>query len=305
MNKKCNGCGIVLQNNDELKLGYTPDIKNELCQRCFKLKNYNVLVNSGVNIDNDKIVSKINAKKECVLFLVDFLNINNEVIEKFKQITTKKILVLTKCDIIPKNIKINVLVQNIKKVYDIKEDIICCSSKNKLNMNVLRNVIIDNKTVLLAGFTNAGKSSLINALCGSDITVSKSLNTTQDFIDIKFDDIKIIDAPGFIPENNLYMVPNKILKPIVYQLESKYYLNIANIKLNVKDKTNMTIYVSNEVPVLKRKEIENITTDIVIPKNSDLILKGIGFIKFKESANISLSGIEYEIRPTIIGGNHE
>ena len=49
---KCVGCGITLQNENKNDVGYTPDIKNELCERCFKLKNYNVLTNTGVNKKN-------------------------------------------------------------------------------------------------------------------------------------------------------------------------------------------------------------------------------------------------------------
>ena len=58
---KCKGCGIILQSDDKKTIGYTPDIKNELCQRCFKLKNYNTLINNGINIDNDKLIKKINS----------------------------------------------------------------------------------------------------------------------------------------------------------------------------------------------------------------------------------------------------
>ena len=55
---KCVGCGIKLQNKNVNEVGYTPDLKNELCERCFKLKNYNVLTNKGINIDNDKLINK-------------------------------------------------------------------------------------------------------------------------------------------------------------------------------------------------------------------------------------------------------
>ena len=56
---KCVGCGIKLQEKDKNELGYTPYLNNELCERCFKLKNYNILTNKGINIDNDKLINKI------------------------------------------------------------------------------------------------------------------------------------------------------------------------------------------------------------------------------------------------------
>ena len=38
--KTCKGCGILLQDDNMTQEGYTTDIENDLCQRCFRLKNY-------------------------------------------------------------------------------------------------------------------------------------------------------------------------------------------------------------------------------------------------------------------------
>ena len=38
-NKKCLGCGVVLQNDNILNIGYTPSLENDYCMRCFKVKN--------------------------------------------------------------------------------------------------------------------------------------------------------------------------------------------------------------------------------------------------------------------------
>ena len=40
MNKRCIGCGKILQDQDKSSEGYTPNLKNEYCMRCFRLKNY-------------------------------------------------------------------------------------------------------------------------------------------------------------------------------------------------------------------------------------------------------------------------
>ena len=45
ISKKCTGCGMELQFEDEKKEGYVPEEKfimegELLCQRCFKIKNY-------------------------------------------------------------------------------------------------------------------------------------------------------------------------------------------------------------------------------------------------------------------------
>lgn len=298
---KCVGCGIKLQEKDKNELGYTPNLNNELCERCFKLKNYNILTNKGINIDNDKLINKINELNACVLFLVDFINLDSEVIEAYKKIKSKKILIITKADIIPKNIKYQKLIQNIKNIYDIKEDLILTSSKTKLNIKTITKLCLEEKNICLAGFTNAGKSSLINALVGSDITVSKKSNTTQDFIKLNVDGINIYDAPGFMSNINRENIPRSIIRPITYQFPSKHYLLIKDIKLNILENSNFTIYVGNEANIIRRKENENVECKIIVPKNSDVIIKGFCFINFKNTCMISLNTKDYEIRPSIVG----
>lgn len=298
---KCVGCGIKLQEKDKNELGYTPNLNNELCERCFKLKNYNILTNKGINIDNDKLINKINELNTCVLFLVDFINLDSEVIEAYKKIKSKKILIITKADIIPKNIKYQKLIQNIKNIYEIKEDLILTSSKTKLNIKTITKLCLEEKKICLAGFTNAGKSSLINALVGSDITVSKKSNTTQDFIKLNVDGINIYDAPGFMSNINRENIPRSIIRPITYQFPSKHYLLIQDIKLNILEDSNFTIYVGNEANIIRRKENENVECKIIVPKNSDVIIKGFCFINFKNTCMISLNTKDYEIRPSIVG----
>ena len=298
---KCVGCGIKLQEKDKNELGYTPNLNNELCERCFKLKNYNILTNKGINIDNDKLINKINELNTCVLFLVDFINLDSEVIDAYKKIKSKKTLIITKADIIPKNIKYQKLIQNIKNIYDIKEDLILTSSKTKLNIKTITKLCLEEKNICLAGFTNAGKSSLINALVGSDITVSKKSNTTQDFIKLNVDGINIYDAPGFMSNINRENIPRSIIRPITYQFPSKHYLLIKDIKLNILENANFTIYVGNEANIIRRKENENVECKIIVPKNSDVIIKGFCFINFKNTCMISLNTKDYEIRPSIVG----
>lgn len=298
---KCVGCGIKLQEKDKNELGYTPNLNNALCERCFKLKNYNILTNKGINIDNDKLINKINELNTCVLFLVDFINLDSEVIDAYKKIKSKKILIITKADIIPKNIKYQKLIQNIKNIYDIKEDLILTSSKTKLNIKTITKICLEEKNICLAGFTNAGKSSLINALVGSDITVSKKPNTTQDFIKLNVDGINIYDAPGFMSNINRENIPRSIIRPITYQFPSKHYLLIQDIKLNILENANFTIYVGNEANIIRRKENENVECKIIVPKNSDVIIKGFCFINFKNTCMISLNTKDYEIRPSIVG----
>ena len=38
--RHCKGCGILLQDENILLPGYTTDLDNDVCQRCFRIKNY-------------------------------------------------------------------------------------------------------------------------------------------------------------------------------------------------------------------------------------------------------------------------
>ncbi len=299
MTKKCIGCGIVLQDKDINQLGYTPKIENDLCQRCFKLKHYGEKIVIEKKQNNNELINKINKEKVIVLYLVDFLNINNETIEYFHKINNSKYLVITKSDIIPKNIIIDRLITNIKKEYKIEEEIILCNVFDKKNSNKLKEIIENNK-VIFCGITNMGKSSLINKLTNSDITISSKENTTQDFIKIN----NIIDAPGFICNYQVIIPKSKIL-PKTYQLKNKYYLNIADIIISTKEDANLTLYFANEINIEKRKKIEEYKYLIKIKKNQDLVIKGMGFIKFSTDTSIYLNTTNYEIRNSIVGDSYE
>ena len=305
--KKCLGCGSILQNTDFQVLGYTPKLENDLCMRCFKLKHYGSLINDGKKQSNDSILTKINKKKCMILFIIDFLNISDEVIGLFKKIKNKKVLVINKSDLIPKNILKNKLINNIKDIYEIDEDIILVSAKNSENLQSLENICLKEKNVIIAGFTNAGKSSLINALVGSNITVSNKINTTQEFIRLVIDDTIIYDAPGFIGNFYKMDVPKAKIKPITYQLANRYYLKIDDIKIASEVDNNLTIYLNNEIKIDKRRIKDNLEYNLLIPSNHDLVIKGLGFITFSKITRlyINIDSKYYEVRPRVIGGNHE
>ena len=40
MSKTCIGCGVVLQDENMSQEGYTSNIENDICSRCFRMKNY-------------------------------------------------------------------------------------------------------------------------------------------------------------------------------------------------------------------------------------------------------------------------
>ena len=52
---KCEGCGALLQNVDKLKEGYTTNLDNPLCNRCFRIRHYNDY--QLIEKDNDYYIS--------------------------------------------------------------------------------------------------------------------------------------------------------------------------------------------------------------------------------------------------------
>ena len=101
MIKKCTGCGITLQTEDINKEGYTENIDNELCLRCFKLKNYGEY--KAVTLNNKDYNDILNSipKDALVVYLTSLLNIvtkNSPTISNCKPITIKldTVLLITK-----------------------------------------------------------------------------------------------------------------------------------------------------------------------------------------------------------------
>ena len=327
MTKKCLGCGITLQSINKLGLGYCPKNISEAlyCERCFKIIHYKKIDVATLPKDSNKIISIVNKKALYTFFLIDFLNINSEIISKFKEITTPKTLIISKCDVIPKSIKLSKISNYLQKEYDIADNILFISSKKAKNLSRIVNILEKEKvkTAYIMGFTNAGKSTLINALYEkytsykSRITTSLIPNTTLDFINVNInDDLTLVDTPGFILNNSFYQTddislikriePKNYLKPITYQCNKLMYLNIEDkIFLKINSKSNsLTFYLSNELKIKKsfKSSIKDFNLKLEIDDNSDIIIKGLGFINVKKATivEIMLEGPEIiEVRKSI------
>ena len=90
-------------------------------------------------------IKKLKKELEDLYQTIATIDNDYELKKYYKKIKGKKVIVLTKADIIPKNIKYNKLTHNIKNLYEIKEDIILTSSKKKLNISTITNLCLENK----------------------------------------------------------------------------------------------------------------------------------------------------------------
>ena len=117
MNKKCIGCGIMLQDTNIHEDGYVSNSDHNLCERCFKIKNYGQ--NKVIYVTNNdymKILDNIN-KDDLVVYVSSLLTLNLDYINRFKNV----LLVLTKRDILPKSVKDSKIISYVSKRYKVND----------------------------------------------------------------------------------------------------------------------------------------------------------------------------------------
>lgn len=323
---KCNGCGAILQKEDKNKEGYVKDLTKNLCERCFKIRNYNDY--KFIDKDNkyyQNIIKNIEQTKDLVILVTDFLN-TESLIEL--NIKNPVLLVLAKRDLIPRHLDENKLLNNIKTKLNIVDKVVVCS-KNNYNLDILYNQINKYKKtnkVYVIGYTNAGKSTLINKIIKdygkhqTEITTSILPSTTLDLIEIKIDDtLTIIDTPGLLDEGTIILevdgktlnqiIPKKEIKPAVIQTKIDQTIIINNLfRIDVTKGTNLIFYMSNELKLERYykpvDKLQNLKCHELQPKeNQDIIIKGIGFIKTTKACKIKLyiqKNVKVSVRPSII-----
>ncbi len=310
MNKKCIGCGVVLQDNNILLDGYTNNLSNKYCMRCFKMKNYGEYTfSTKSNKEYEKILKVIGESRSLVLYVVDVMSIPKNVCDIKKYLKFNDIiLVLNKKDILPFSTKDEKIINYFKTNMTYFKDIIVISAVKNYNLDLLMSYINKYKTdknVYVVGNTNAGKSTLINKIIKNYtidmdecITISSMPSTTLDLIKIKIKDYYIIDTPGLVDSYNFlnYIDQSYIKKislkkeinPITYQIKENESLiidNIFRIDYLEGDKNSFTFFIPNSIEIVKinSKRHDYLTNyeneNINIRANNDLVIDGLGFIK--------------------------
>ena len=312
MTNICPGCGSTLQYTDSNKVGYTPKKDAKLCERCFKLKNYNEKKVINLEYNNEDIINLLNSSAKTIFFITDFLNLSKKVIDIYKKISVhNKYLVINKIDYIPISINKDKYISFIKSNYDINDEVILVSAERNFNIRVINNILDNCKDAYVCGFTNSGKSTIIKKigeLNNKEISVLTSLmpNTTLDVIKIKLDDNKYIyDTPGFINNDDFdeVLYPKKFLKPVTLQIKENDIVSINN-KIFIKtDKENsFTFYMSNDVDIRKVYSVEtNLSNELMVKENSDFVISNYGFINIKNPCNLitNLNNDNIEVRSSM------
>ncbi len=303
MNKICRGCGVKLQTEFKDKLGYVKNEEMDYCMRCFRLIHYHDYENAFVEKNPKEIIDKVNKRKGFAFFFVDFLNLHEEAITFYKEIQLPKVFVVSKLDLIPKELSFEKIKTWLKEVYHIHEEILFVQEKKMESLKKIMDNIQNQqeKNIFFLGVTNAGKSSILNSfLENNDLTVSSMPNTTLDFLKIDFDDFCIYDTPGLY----YHGVSDKLLReangkgmihPITYPLKSEATLVIEHtlkIKMNVLN--NITWYGVKSLSLEKEYKENTFAFQKEIPENSCVFVKGIGFFIVKNACIMSFDGLKEE-----------
>ncbi len=325
MTKKCIGCGSVLQTENVDLDGFVKSSvyeKSEYCERCFKIIHYGEYSVLDKKIDTDGIIRNINSDKiASVAFLIDPLNINENIRRIINKFKNNKYILITKKDILPRSLKEKKLCSYIKENIYNTENIMCISSVKNYNIDEFINRLNkDNiRRIYIVGFTNSGKSTFINSILSLNnkkpvITTSSIPNTTASFITMKLTDrLTIVDTPGFIDNNAIYnfvdynkikkYYPKKEIKVKTFQMwkdDSIVVNDFLRIE-NTSGKLNSFSFYLNDKLRYEKVKIKNdklknlpiVSYDVKEP--SDIVINGLGFIRITKESNIKINVIDTKI----------
>ena len=320
MNKICFGCGSILQSVDENKPGFIPESKindSKYCKRCFRLTHYGEISNNDIKKSTKSIIDNVNKSNDFKVFLVDILNVNNDTIDLYKKIIGKKVLVISKTDLIDKSINVDSVIDNIRKVYDIKEDIRLISNSLNSTKSFIKYLEKNNiKMCYILGPTNSGKSTLINSMIDlynksiNKLTISNKRNTTLEFIRIKInEDLTIIDSPGFLLNDyNLKTNYKNIIRPITFNMKDNDVLNIDNFYIKCEKSTSVSIYCYEQIDTKKYYKDIDFNSGYEIDNNTDISINGFGKIRVKDKNRVYINNLDeslISINKSIMGGYYE
>ena len=332
--KKCLGCGVLLQDENILQEGYTTSIENDICQRCFRMKNYGEYQDvTKSNEEYIKILKGVAETKDLVLYITDLINLERNLEEVRNLIPNKMILVLNKKDALPRSVKEEKLIAYLDSMNIHFEEVIVISANKNYDIDhLLRRVKFHqtSKNVYVVGHTNAGKSSLINKLIqnysdnNQELTMSPLPSTTLNTVKIEINDhLTLFDTPGLVQNGSMLnhvdekmtkkISPKKEIKPKTFQLRKNQSIiieDLIRVDYVEGEKNSFTIFVSNDLNIKRLlnslnhdtlKDLNKVTYQVGY--DEDLAITGLGFIKIVNKGTIDVyvnKDVETYVRKSLI-----
>ncbi|KJH51401.1 hypothetical protein DICVIV_02415 [Dictyocaulus viviparus] len=243
IDKHCSGCGAQLHCKNSSLPGFLPEelldktVRKKmteaiLCRRCHLLKYYNFLINVNVcRVDYESIMSCLRLNSEAlVLLIVDITDIPGSIYQHLPSIIgcqKPMIVIANKVDLLPPDAKCGYL----KRFKLVVEEAIAKAGFRD-HFNILHTALVSAKTgygiedliteiylkytnvklgmrndIYLIGCTNAGKSSVFNALLQSDLCKVHAIDVVERA------------TTSVWPGTTLSLLKFPVMKPTNYRLE--------------------------------------------------------------------------------------
>lgn len=228
---KCEGCGAQIQHEDERKPGYIPlnvftkrkaEGKQILCQRCFRARHYGKLEPVRISKDFAQELSKIIDDFERVVWVFDITDFEGSYDPFLAEIlkNNRKIIVVNKIDLLPKAVSVQEIKDWVYRRLETEkiEEIYLTSTIRTYGLRKLAIQLSHFQKVLFVGVTNVGKSSLIHALTGANLSITPFPGTTVGLIKTTMENTLIYDTPGIVTDHRMIdFLPPDCQKKIVAQ----------------------------------------------------------------------------------------
>lgn len=303
---KCMGCGAVFQMQYPNQEGYVKEQNQELCERCFKIRHYGDYQMIAKNNDEfETILKAIGTTNDLVVFVIDVFMIPPHITSLITYFKQNILFVFTKRDVLPKSINDQKFIRYLEILGVYYTDCVVVSSYKNHGFDLLMEKISKYQTsnrVYVVGYTNAGKSTLINTFIRhysnmeGTITTSILPSTTLNMIEIPLNDqLTLIDTPGLLDIGSWMhfadmkllkkICPKKEIKPITYQVKEKQTFFIDDlVRIDVNNRNNFTFYFSNLLTIrrvfketTKMKDFQE--RMIRVNQGEDIVISGLGFIR--------------------------